>query len=87
MLWPSFTMGNGLDLGNLSRDPVRAEAVRSDPLFHTKISALLARELHGLVELVRPVAGRAHRLARADPPGHGGPVRGSESDRLGRRAA
>lgn len=40
-VWPSFIMSNGLDLANLSRDAARADAIRSDPLFHTKVSALL----------------------------------------------
>ena len=41
-LAPSVTMENGLDLTNLSRDPAAVEAIRRDPLFHTKVSALLA---------------------------------------------
>ena len=40
-IWPSFSMENGLDLSNLSRDQVRAEAIRRDPLFFTTISASL----------------------------------------------
>jgi acylglycerol lipase len=40
-LAPSVTMENGLDLANLSRDPAAVEAIRRDPLFHTKVSALL----------------------------------------------
>jgi acylglycerol lipase len=40
-IWPSFTMENGLDLANLSRDPAAVEAIRRDPLFHTKVSTLL----------------------------------------------
>jgi alpha-beta hydrolase superfamily lysophospholipase len=38
---PSVTMENGLDLANLSRDPAAVEAIRRDPLFHTKVSVLL----------------------------------------------
>ncbi|OHD68174.1 MAG: hypothetical protein A2177_08095 [Spirochaetes bacterium RBG_13_68_11] len=40
-LAPSFTMENGLDLSNICRDTAVVEAFRRDPLFHTKISALL----------------------------------------------
>lgn len=41
MLAPSVLLENGLDLANLSRDHAAVEAIRRDPLFHTKISALL----------------------------------------------
>jgi len=41
-LAPSVTMENGLDLANISRDPAVIEAMRRDPLRHTKITALLA---------------------------------------------
>jgi len=40
-LVPSVAMENGLDLTNLSRDPAAVEGIRGDPLFHTKVSALL----------------------------------------------
>jgi alpha-beta hydrolase superfamily lysophospholipase len=40
-LAPSVMMENGLDLENLSRDPARTASIRRDPLFHTKVSALL----------------------------------------------
>lgn len=40
-VWPSFTMENGLDLSNLSSDPASVEAIRRDPLFHTKVSTRL----------------------------------------------
>ncbi len=40
-LWPSFTMGNGLDLKGLSRDPAVLEKVQADPMYHTRISARL----------------------------------------------
>lgn len=40
-LSPSITMENGLDLSNICRDPAVVEALQRDPLFHTKISALL----------------------------------------------
>lgn len=40
-LAPSVAMENGLDLANLSRDPAAVERISGDPLFHTKVSALL----------------------------------------------
>lgn len=40
-LAPAVAMENGLDLTNLSRDPAAVERIRGDPLFHTKVSALL----------------------------------------------
>ncbi len=40
-LWPSFTMGNGLDLKGISRDPAVLERALADPLYHTRISARL----------------------------------------------
>jgi alpha-beta hydrolase superfamily lysophospholipase len=38
---PSFSMENGLDLPNICRDPAVVEAARRDPLYHTKVTALL----------------------------------------------
>jgi acylglycerol lipase len=40
-LAPAATMENGLDLTNLSRDPAAVEEIVRDPLFHTKLSALM----------------------------------------------
>jgi len=42
---PSFTLPNGLDRANLSRDPKVAEAYSADPLVHDRISARLGLEL------------------------------------------
>ena len=40
-LMPSFSMNNGLDLQNLSRDPAVIRAYQQDPLVHNQISARL----------------------------------------------
>lgn len=42
---PSYTLPNGLDVGNLSRDPSIAEAYKKDPLVHDRISARLGLDL------------------------------------------
>ncbi len=42
---PTFTLPNGLDRANLSRDPQVAEVYSSDPLVHDRISARLGLEL------------------------------------------
>lgn len=44
-LLPAFTMENGLDLANLSRDPVVAQIYQADPLVHPRISAKLGLDL------------------------------------------
>jgi alpha-beta hydrolase superfamily lysophospholipase len=41
-LTPTATMASGLDLANNSRDLTVVEAIRGDPLYHTRISARLA---------------------------------------------
>ena len=42
---PTFTLPNGLDRANLSRDPKVAEVYSADPLVHDRISARLGLEL------------------------------------------
>jgi alpha-beta hydrolase superfamily lysophospholipase len=42
---PTFTLPNGLDLNNLSRDPQVSVVYQADPLVHDKISARLGLEL------------------------------------------
>ena len=42
---PAFTIPNGLDTGNLSRDPNIARIYGSDPLVHARISARLGLDL------------------------------------------
>lgn len=44
-LMPSFSMDNGLDLNNLSRDPAVIQAYQQDPLVHSKISARLGLDI------------------------------------------
>lgn len=42
---PDFTLENGLDQNNLSRDPALVEAYRQDPLVHPRISARLGWDI------------------------------------------
>jgi alpha-beta hydrolase superfamily lysophospholipase len=49
-LMPSFTMENGLDLQNLSRDARVIQAYQADPLVHPRISARLGLDLLTLGE-------------------------------------
>lgn len=44
-LMPSFSMNNGLDLNNLSRDPAVIKAYQQDPLVHNRISARLGLDI------------------------------------------
>lgn len=44
-IYPSLTMANGLDLNNLSHDPVIIQAYRSDPLVHDRVSASLGWDI------------------------------------------
>jgi alpha-beta hydrolase superfamily lysophospholipase len=44
-LSPSFSLSNGLDRDNLSRDPAVIAAYASDPLVHDKISARLGLDM------------------------------------------
>lgn len=44
-LFPAFTMENGLDLNNLSRDEAVVTTYRQDPLVHPRISARLGLDL------------------------------------------
>jgi alpha-beta hydrolase superfamily lysophospholipase len=45
VLWPAFSMPNGLDLQGLSRDPEVIRLYTSDPLVHDRISARLGIDL------------------------------------------
>lgn len=47
---PTFTIDNGLDLDNLSRDRAVVEAYQNDPLVHPKISLRLASEMASAAE-------------------------------------
>ncbi len=42
---PAFTLENGLDLNNLSEDAAVITTYKSDPLVHSRVSALLGRDL------------------------------------------
>lgn len=45
VLWPAFSMPNGLDLQGLSRDPEVIRLYTSDPLVHDRISARLGTDI------------------------------------------
>jgi alpha-beta hydrolase superfamily lysophospholipase len=45
LVWPTFTMPNGLDLQGLSRDPNVIQDYTSDPLVHDRISARLGTDI------------------------------------------
>lgn len=45
VLLPSMTMENGLDVNNLSRDPLVVKNYQEDPLVHSMISAKLAMDM------------------------------------------
>lgn len=47
VVWPTLTLGSGLNTALLSRDPQVVEAYRHDPLVHDRISARLYRETIG----------------------------------------
>ncbi|NPV56700.1 MAG: alpha/beta hydrolase [Anaerolineae bacterium] len=44
-VYPSFVMGNGLDIDGLSRDPAIKPAYLNDPLVHAKVSAKLGWDI------------------------------------------
>jgi alpha-beta hydrolase superfamily lysophospholipase len=55
---PRFALRTGMDLGGLARDPVVAETVLSDPLFHRWGTARLSTEVVGAIERVQAGAPR-----------------------------
>jgi alpha-beta hydrolase superfamily lysophospholipase len=44
-VWPTFSLQTGMDLRGLARDPVVAETVLADPLFHRYGTARLSTEV------------------------------------------
>lgn len=44
-LMPGFTLGNGLDLEGLSRDPSVIQRAKSDPYYHDRVSARLGLDI------------------------------------------
>lgn len=56
--WPGFSVRTGMDLTGLARDPVVAETVLADPLFHRVGSARLSTELVAAVARVQAAAPR-----------------------------
>ena len=52
-LWPSLTLGNGIDPGAVSRDPNEVRAYREDKLVHDRVSARFFTEFTGRMEHAR----------------------------------
>ncbi len=61
ILWPSFTLETGLDLGGLAHDPEVRRVMQADPWFHRRASARLACEVQ---RALASVHSRAATLAR-----------------------
>ncbi len=55
-VWPRFSVRTGMDLTGLARDPVVAETVLADPLFHRVGTARLSTEVVGAIERVQAAA-------------------------------
>lgn len=56
-VWPSFTLGTGLDVSAVARDPQVVAAYRADPLVHDRGTARLAAETEQVVAWVQAHAG------------------------------
>ena len=57
-VWPTFALRTGMDLSGLARDPVVAETVLADPLFHRYGTARLSTEVVGAIARVQAGAAR-----------------------------
>ena len=57
-VWPRFSVRTGMDLSGLARDPVVAETVLSDPLFHRVGTARLSTEVVAAIARVQAAAPR-----------------------------
>jgi alpha-beta hydrolase superfamily lysophospholipase len=57
-LWPRFSMRTGMDLSGLARDPVVAQTVLADPLFHRVGTARLSTEVTRAIARVQAAAPR-----------------------------
>lgn len=55
-LWPGLTMGNGLDAGKISHDPVVVRTYVNDPLVHDRVSSRFFTELMAAKETVNQQA-------------------------------
>ena len=59
-VWPRFALQTGMDLTGLARDPIVAQTVLADPLFHRYGTARLSTEV---VAAIARVQADAPRLA------------------------
>ena len=57
-VWPTFTLGNGLDVKDISRDPEVVKAYIDDPLVSSKISARFAAEFLACISRVQSNAAK-----------------------------
>ncbi|HUF36105.1 MAG TPA: lysophospholipase [Gemmatimonadales bacterium] len=57
-VWPRFSLQTGMDLSGLARDPVVAQTVLADPLFHRYGTARLATEVIAAIARVQAGAPR-----------------------------
>jgi alpha-beta hydrolase superfamily lysophospholipase len=57
-VWPRFSVRTGMDLTGLARDPVVAETVLADPLFHRVGTARLSTEVVAAIARVQAAAPR-----------------------------
>jgi alpha-beta hydrolase superfamily lysophospholipase len=52
-IWPRFSLQVGMDLSGLARDPVVADTILSDPLFHRRGTARLSTEVTAAIQRVQ----------------------------------
>jgi alpha-beta hydrolase superfamily lysophospholipase len=57
-VWPTFSLRTGMDLSGLARDPVVAQTVLADPLFHRYGTARLSTEVVAAIARVQAGAAR-----------------------------
>ncbi|MBA3346126.1 MAG: alpha/beta hydrolase, partial [Gemmatimonadales bacterium] len=57
-VWPRFSLRTGMDLSGLARDPLVAQTVLADPLFHRVATARLSTEV--VAAIARVQAGAPH---------------------------
>lgn len=55
-VWPRFSLRTGMDLSGLARDPVVAQTVLADPLFHRVGTARLSTEVVAAIARVQAAA-------------------------------
>jgi len=57
-VWPRFSLRTGMDLSGLARDPLVAQTVLADPLFHRVATARLSTEVVAAINRVQAGAPR-----------------------------